>query len=135
MEPIDLFALLPDLATIARGVDAGNFSAAARELGTTPSTVSRQIKRFDEPADLANDVGARLDAALDGWGIANLPEFAAANALRRGDLVPALADWQCEAGPYMGPIWLLYPPNRFFPSQMRVLIDHLASHLHDTGAA
>ncbi|GAB7534204.1 hypothetical protein BGC_04090 [Burkholderia sp. 3C] len=100
-----------------------------------PSTVSRQIKRFDEPADLANDVSARLDAALDGWGIARLPEFAAENALRRGDLVPVLADWQCEAGPYMGPIGLLYPPNRFLPPKVRVLIDHLASHLHDTGAA
>jgi DNA-binding transcriptional LysR family regulator len=48
MNPADLFALLPDMAVFARVVDAGNFSVAARQLGTTPSTVSRQIKRLEE---------------------------------------------------------------------------------------
>src|SRR6476620_11751099 len=48
MNPADLFALLPDMAVFARVVDAGNFSVAARQLGSTPSTVSRQIKRLEE---------------------------------------------------------------------------------------
>src|SRR5262249_38061142 len=48
MNPTELFALLPDMATFARVVDAGNFSVAARQLGSTPSTVSRQIKRLEE---------------------------------------------------------------------------------------
>ena len=48
MNQADLFALLPDMAVFARVVDAGNFSVAARQLGSTPSTVSRQIKRLEE---------------------------------------------------------------------------------------
>ncbi|MFC0401708.1 LysR family transcriptional regulator [Paraburkholderia rhizosphaerae] len=304
MNPTDLFALLPDMATFARVVDAGNFSEAARQLGTTPSTISRQIKRLEqslgtrllerstrsvrvtysgaqvyrycrdivgaasgavdvagqvigeprgkvsisapiafartvihplipaflrswpdvdvqlvfadreidplrddvdlvirltrspplglaarclgsvkwllcaspayleargtpiEPHDLArhaclylgetvddnrwhfrrgtetqslevrgryiaNHAGARLDAALQDLGIASLPDFAAAHALRQGDLVQVLVDWEFDARAYMGPIWLLYPPNRFLPSRVRALIDYLAAQLRD----
>lgn len=308
MNPTELFALLPDMATFARVVDAGNFSVAARQLGTTPSTVSRQIKRLEEslgtrllerstrsirvtdsgaqvyrycrdivgaasgavdvagqvvgeprgrvsvsapsayarsvihplifdflrglpdvdvqliytdrevdplrddvdivirltrspplglaarqlgtarwllcaspayleahgvpvePRDLAhhdclylgetvddnrwqfrrgtqtqsvevkaryiaNHAGARLDAALHDLGIASLPEFTAAHALRQGNLVQVMADWEFEASPYMGPVWLLYPPNRFLPSKVRALIDYLAEHLSSENAA
>jgi DNA-binding transcriptional LysR family regulator len=305
MNPTELFALLPDMATFARVVDAGNFSEAARQLGSTPSTVSRQIKRleaalgtrllerstrsvrvtdsgaqiyrycrdmlgaasgavdvagqavgeprgkvsvsapvafakavihplmpgflrnwpdvdvqliFDDrevdplrdnvdmvirltrsppmglaarrlgsvkwllcaspayleahgmprsPRDLsrheclylgetaddnrwhfrrgsdtqslavrgryiANHAGARLEAALQDLGIASLPDFTAAEALQQGGLVQVLADWEFEARHFMGPVWLLYPPNRFLPSRARALIDYLASHLHDS---
>ncbi|ACC72493.1 LysR family transcriptional regulator [Paraburkholderia phymatum] len=303
MNPTELFALLPDMATFARVVDAGNFSEAARQLGSTPSTVSRQIKRLEEslgtrllerstrrirvtdagaqvyrycrdivgaasgavdvagqsvgeprgkvsisapiafarsvihplipeflrswpdvdvqlvfadrevdplrddvdivirltrspplglaarrlgtvrwllcaspayldahgtpaePRDLArheclylgetvddnrwhfrrgtqtqslevrgryiaNHAGARLDAALQHFGIASLPDFVAAQWLRQGDLVQVLAAWEFEARSYMGPVWLLYPPNRFLPSKARALIDYLADHLY-----
>lgn len=305
MNPVELFALLPDMATFARVVDAGNFSVAARQLGSTPSTVSRQIKRLeeslgtrllerstrsirltdsgaqvyrycrdivgaasgavdvagqvvgeprgkvtvsapsafaravihplipeflrnwpdvdvqlvftdreidplrdevdlvirltrspalnlaarklgavrwllcaspaylaahgtpDEPRDLArheclhlgetvddnrwhfrrgtetqslevrgryvaNHAGARLDAALQDLGIASLPDFAAVQALRNGELVQVLDGWEFEARSYMGPVWLLYPPNRFLPSRVRVLIDYLARRLQNT---
>ena len=118
MNSTTLFALLPDMAVFSRVVDAGNFSEAARQLGSTPSTISRQIKR--------------LDAARHAVGIASLPDFAVAEALRDGDLVQVLGDWEFEAHAYMGPVWLLYPPNRFLPSKVRVLIDHLASHLQVT---
>ncbi|MEJ0002895.1 MAG: LysR family transcriptional regulator [Pararobbsia sp.] len=297
MNSIELFALLPDMATFARVVDAGNFSVASRELGSTPSTVSRQIKRLEEalgtrllerstrsvrvtdagaqiyryccdmigaasgavdvagqvvgeprgkvrvsapiafarsvihplipgflrswpdvdvqlvfadrevdplrddvdivirptrspplglaarrlgtvkwllcaspaylkshgalaaPRDLArhdclylgetiddnrwhfrrgtetqsvevkgryiaNHAGARLDAALQDLGIASLPDFVAAKDIGEGELVQVLVDWEFEARPYMGPVWLLYPPNRFLPSKVRALIDY-----------
>jgi DNA-binding transcriptional LysR family regulator len=45
--PTELLPLLPDLATFAQVVDAGNFSSAARVLGTTPSTISRQVQRLE----------------------------------------------------------------------------------------
>jgi DNA-binding transcriptional LysR family regulator len=308
MNPDQLFALLPDLATFARVVDAGNFSLAARQLGSTPSTVSRQMKRLEEalgtrllerstrsvrmteagaqvyrhcrdmvdaasgavdvagqgdgeprgrvsvsapvsfaksvlhplipwflqrfpevdvqlihadrdldplrdevdivirltrspplglaarrlgtvtwllcaspdyidrhgmpavPRDLArhaclylgdtpgdnrwhfrrnadsqtvevkgryiaNDVDARLDAALAHLGIACLPDFAVAGALQQGSIVHVLADWEFEARAYMGPVWMLYPPNRFLPSRVRALLDYFASHLQDGGVS
>ncbi|MDN7491299.1 transcriptional regulator [Burkholderia sp. AU31652] len=47
MTPTELLPLLPDLAAFAQVVEAGNFSAAARPLGTTPSTVSRQVQRLE----------------------------------------------------------------------------------------
>lgn len=304
MTPTDLFALLPDMAVFARVVDAGNFSVAARQLGSTPSTVSRQIKRLEDalatrllerstrtvrltesgaqvarfcrdmvsaasgavdaagqlaskpqgkvsvsaptafaktvihplipgflqayedvdlqlrftdddidpladdidlvirvtehpppglagrrlgsvrwlmvaspayleahgvpaaPRDLlkhdclylgetvddnrwrlrrgtetqsvdvkgryiANHVGARLEAAQQDLGIASVPEFAAMAALQRGELVEVLPDWKLEARAYIGTVWLLYPPNRFLPQKVRVLIDYLAGHLQE----
>ncbi|WP_148714307.1 LysR family transcriptional regulator [Chitinolyticbacter meiyuanensis] len=39
--------LLSDLAAFAAVVDSGSFSAAARQLGLTPSAVSRQIARLE----------------------------------------------------------------------------------------
>lgn len=78
---------------------------------------------------VANHAGARLDAALAGLGIANVPEFTAADALARGDLVQVLPDWTLEGQPYVGSIWLLYPPNRFLPLKVRVLIDYLVERL------
>ncbi|MGF6920359.1 LysR family transcriptional regulator [Paraburkholderia sp. 40] len=81
---------------------------------------------------IANDAGARLDAALHGLGIASLPDFAAAQAISRGGIVRVLTDWEFEARTYMGPVWLLYPSNRFLPSRARALIDYLVSQLHDT---
>jgi DNA-binding transcriptional LysR family regulator len=38
---------LPDMAAFARVVDAGSFSGAARQLGVTPSAVSRQVARLE----------------------------------------------------------------------------------------
>jgi DNA-binding transcriptional LysR family regulator len=38
---------LTDMAVFARVVDAGSFSAAARELGITPSAASRQVARLE----------------------------------------------------------------------------------------
>lgn len=78
---------------------------------------------------IANHAGARLEAALQGFGIACVPEFAAAESLTGGELVQVLPDWNLEARAYVGSVWLLYPPNRFLPPKVRVLIDYLADHL------
>lgn len=81
-----------------------------------------------------NHAVARHDAALQGLGIATLPDFIAAQALRRGALLPVLPDWTHDDHAYAGTVWLLYPPNRFLPPKLRVLIDHLAAHLGNAPA-
>ncbi|SPB18331.1 LysR family transcriptional regulator [Caballeronia novacaledonica] len=78
---------------------------------------------------IANHAGARLEAAESGLGIAALPEFAARDALSSGSVAAVLADWEMQARAYQGPVWLLYPPNRFLPPKVRALIDHLHAHL------
>jgi DNA-binding transcriptional LysR family regulator len=47
MSTNNLLDSLPDMAVFARVVDAGSFSAAARQLGLTPSAVSRQVARLE----------------------------------------------------------------------------------------
>ncbi|WP_061152248.1 LysR family transcriptional regulator [Caballeronia arvi] len=78
---------------------------------------------------IANHAGARLEAAESGLGIATLPDFAARDALAAGRVQAVLADWELHARAYRGPVWLLYPPNRFLPPKVRALIDHLHAHL------
>jgi DNA-binding transcriptional LysR family regulator len=80
---------------------------------------------------IANHALARLEAAQQNFGIASVPEFAATDALQSGALVQVLPDWQLVARAYVGPVWLLYPPNRFLPPKVRALIDYLVEHLHD----
>lgn len=74
---------------------------------------------------VANHSEVRLEAALHHLGVASLPGFTARAALASGALVPVLADWEHKTA-YAGMAWLLYPPNRFVPSKLRVWIDHVA---------
>jgi DNA-binding transcriptional LysR family regulator len=75
----------------------------------------------------ANHAGARIDAAVAGFGIASLPAFSAESAVAKGALVEVLNDWEFEVNAYVGGVWLLYPPNRFLPPKVRVLIDYLVA--------
>jgi DNA-binding transcriptional LysR family regulator len=61
MSTNNLLDSLPDMAVFARVVDAGSFSAAARQLGLTPSAVSRQVARLE--AVLPGDVERRARSA------------------------------------------------------------------------
>lgn len=105
-------------------------------LGETIDDNRWQLRRGDETQTvavkgryIANHAGARLEAAQQGFGIAIVPQFAACQALQQGDVVPVLTDWQLDAGAYIGEVWLLYPPKRFLPPKMRVLIDYCVEKL------
>ena len=78
---------------------------------------------------IANHAGARLEAACAGFGIASLPEFAAREALKRGEVVQVLPEWALDARAYIGAVWLLYPPKRFVPPKVRALIDYCVESL------
>ena len=77
---------------------------------------------------VANHSEVRLEGALQSLGMASLPEFTARASLASGDLVTVLADWEHLTG-YAGMAWLLYPPNRFLATKVRVWIDHLVAGL------
>jgi DNA-binding transcriptional LysR family regulator len=125
----------------ARGVPAHPRDLAHHDcvyLGETTDDNRWRLRRGTETHSvdvsgryIANHAGARLEAAMQDFGIAALPEFTAADALQSGELVQVLTDWTLEARAYMGSIWLLYPPNRFLPPKVRALIDYLAEHIHD----
>ncbi|GAB3046307.1 LysR family transcriptional regulator [Acinetobacter apis] len=78
----------------------------------------------------ANHTGIRLNAALQHMGIASLPYFVAQHAIREGTLIQVLPDWTFETY-YSGEAWLLYPPTRYLPSKMKVLIQFLLEKLAD----
>jgi DNA-binding transcriptional LysR family regulator len=47
-----LHSLLPDMATFVCVVETGSFTAAAKQLGITPSAISRQISRLEKALNL-----------------------------------------------------------------------------------
>ena len=77
---------------------------------------------------LANHSEVRLEGALHHLGIASLPGFCAHRALEAGALERVLPDWT-HLTDYAGPLWLLYPSQRFLPAKLRVWIDHLVEAL------
>lgn len=44
----DFLEILPEMVAFVRVAELGHFSAAARQLGVTPSAVSRQVKRLEK---------------------------------------------------------------------------------------
>lgn len=64
-----------------------------------------------------------LDAACAGPGITRVPLFVASEAIKRGAVIPVLA--QFEAPP-LG-LFAVYPPGRYLANKSRVLIDFLVN--------
>jgi DNA-binding transcriptional LysR family regulator len=58
-------------------------------------------------------------AALAGLGIAIFPEFACADEVRAGRLVPVLDDWRVD----VGSIWLIHGAGRFLPARVRAFVE------------
>ncbi|MDO5620205.1 MAG: LysR family transcriptional regulator [Paracoccus sp. (in: a-proteobacteria)] len=72
-----------------------------------------------------NNGKAIRDMAQAGLGLAMLPGFLVAQALRDGRLIRVLPD--LETRPL--PIWAVWPPVTPLPAKLRALIDHLAAEL------
>ncbi len=96
-----------------------------------------QLQRGNEQLTVAvsgryatNHSELRLQGVLAHLGIAPLPHFTAQAALAAGQVETVLDDWEFTTA-YRGMAWLLYPPNRYLPPKVRVLIDYLADALAD----
>jgi len=68
------------------------------------------------------------DAALDGLGLALLPDFSAAPALRSGALVEVLSDWR-PVGFFGDAIYAIHPWRSTTPRPLKLLIEHLRAAL------
>lgn len=71
-----------------------------------------------------------VQAAVNGLGIAYVPESVASSELHSGQLVTVLIDW-CPPIPGLA---LYYPGYRHVPSALRALIDAIKQHRHSTKA-
>ncbi|MDC8772285.1 LysR family transcriptional regulator [Roseateles albus] len=64
------------------------------------------------------------DAALDDLGLALLPDFSAAPALRSGALLEVLPQWR-PVGFFGDSVYAVYPWNNQVPRPLKLLLEHL----------
>ena len=86
----------------------------------------RKVTVQYEPRLATNDHSIILEAAIDGLGVACLPERLAVAALKDGLLQQCLSDWDAGAAD----IFALYPSRRSLSPKVRVFIEHLAAALN-----
>ncbi len=94
---------------------------------TAPSGEKRQVR--SSGALTVNDGQSLLNAAIAGLGIAYLPSFLYAEALRRGLVEDAIPELPRED---LG-IYAVYPPGRFTQPKVRAFIDFLAARFAGRG--
>jgi DNA-binding transcriptional LysR family regulator len=76
------------------------------------------------PALTCTNMEAVLAATIAGIGIASMPDFLAAEALQRGDLVPVLRE-ETDRGSF----WLIWIGGRRCPPRLRVFADFAVARL------
>jgi DNA-binding transcriptional LysR family regulator len=86
---------------------------------TAPSGEKRQVRTSGWLT--VNDGQSLLNAAISGLGIAYLPDFLFAEAMRAGQVEEAIPDLPTEE---LG-IYAVYPPGRFTQPKVRAFIDFL----------
>ncbi len=99
---------LNETAVFVKVVQAGGFSAAARQLGLPTSTVSTRV--------------ARLEKRL---GVTLLPTYLCRADCQGGLLTRVLPEWQARADP----VYLVYPRQRFVPPKLRAFVDLASAEL------
>ncbi len=94
---------------------------------TAPSGEKRQVRSAGWLT--VNDGQSLLNAAISGLGIAFLPDFLSADAVKSGRLVPAFA----AMAPETQGIYAVYPPGRYTQPKVRAFIDFLVESFRDRG--
>jgi DNA-binding transcriptional LysR family regulator len=111
---IGQLALLPTLAT--------NDAADEIEWHLEAEEGTKRIVRVT-PRLGCEDMAAVRDAAIDGLGVAILPDHVCRDALLAGRLVRVLPGWRG----LQGIVHLVFTTRRGLPPAVRALIDHLAA--------
>ena len=94
---------------------------------TAPSGEKRQVRTAGWLS--VNDGQSLLNAAISGLGIAYLPSFLYANAMKDGLVVDVIPELPFE----MQGIYAVYPPGRFTQPKVRAFIDFLVNAFADKG--
>lgn len=94
---------------------------------TAPSGEKRQVRSAGWLT--VNDGQSLLNAAMGGLGIAFLPDFLYAEAMKEGKLVPAIEG----LAPETQGIYAVYPPGRYTQPKVRAFIDFLVESFRDRG--
>ncbi|GAB4298014.1 MAG: LysR family transcriptional regulator [Roseovarius sp.] len=94
---------------------------------TAPSGEKRQIRTAGGLS--VNDGQSLLNAAISGLGIAYLPSFLYAPAMKKGLVEDVIPDLPYEV---LG-IYAVYPPGRFTQPKVRAFIDFLVEEFADKG--
>ncbi|MBB3259038.1 DNA-binding transcriptional LysR family regulator [Paraburkholderia bannensis] len=74
----------------------------------------------------ADDTEALLDLAIAGCGAALLPTWAIGDAVRNGQLVRLLPEWEVQPTAATPAIWAVYPPKKTVSTKVRAFIDFYA---------
>jgi DNA-binding transcriptional LysR family regulator len=77
---------------------------------------------------IADDLALLIRAAVDGIGIAYLPEMAVATAIAAGTLNIVLGDW----APRISGLFLYYTDRHLLPAPLRAFIAFMRRHRHST---
>ncbi len=104
-----------------------NSAASAVWKLTAPSGEKRQVRTAGWLT--VNDGQSLLNAAVSGLGIAYLPSFLYADALKQGLVEEVMTDLPVEI---LG-IYAVYPPGRFTQPKVRAFIDFLVNRFVDKG--
>jgi DNA-binding transcriptional LysR family regulator len=105
---------------------ANNAASAVWKL-TAPSGEKRQVRTAGWLT--VNDGQSLLNAAISGLGIAYLPSFLYADALKAGLVEDAMPELPVE----VQGIYAVYPPGRFTQPKVRAFIDFLVSRFAEKG--
>lgn len=70
--------------------------------------------------------------ALDGMGLALLPDWLVHEDIHSGALVSLFSEYAVTATDYDSAVWLLYPSREYVPLKTRVFMDHLLESLRSS---
>ena len=69
-----------------------------------------------------NSGSALVDATCMGLGLSQLPDYYVVDKIRRGELIPVLAQYQTPETA----VWAIYPYNRHLSQKVRLFVDYIS---------
>lgn len=118
--------------TPGRPEDIARHACLLHRVPSTGMLEKWRLRRGDEDADArpaasmtSNHLETLRHMAIQGLGIAYLPDFAVNAALERGELVRVLDEWAGSSSTF----WVLWPSNRQLLPRVRAFVDFMTKHL------